>query len=204
MYCSSSPVPSVATASACVSPRVNSAEPWARGRMPTSATIGRTVLTSRPSMRVPVSRMFQRTTLAWASLKTALTFSGLELLPRPRPGRGLAITFCLDGVDGAVALLLDGVLVGLAQVAFGDVEHRLLDLGPVRRLVVARLLGGLFGQADDRLDDRLEMLVAEHHGPEHHVLGAVPWPRTRPSAPRRRCRRRRGRATSSPSRAAAG
>ena len=43
MYCSSSPVPSVATTSACVSPRVNSAEPWARGRMPTSETIGRTV-----------------------------------------------------------------------------------------------------------------------------------------------------------------
>ena len=36
-YCSSSPVPSVATTSACVSPRVNSAEPWVRGRMPTSA-----------------------------------------------------------------------------------------------------------------------------------------------------------------------
>ena len=44
-------------------------------------------------------------------------------------------------------------------------------VGPVRRLEVARLLGGLFGQADDRLDHRLEMLVAEHHGAEHHVLG---------------------------------
>ncbi len=67
MYCSSSPVPSVATTSACVSPRVNSAEPWARGRMPTSDRIGRTVFTSRPSMRMPVSRMFQRTTLACRS-----------------------------------------------------------------------------------------------------------------------------------------
>ncbi len=42
--CSSSLVPSVATTSAWVSPRVNSAEPWVRGRMPTSATIGRTVV----------------------------------------------------------------------------------------------------------------------------------------------------------------
>jgi hypothetical protein len=43
MNCSSSPVPSVATTRACVSPRVNSAEPWVRGRTPTSRTIGRTV-----------------------------------------------------------------------------------------------------------------------------------------------------------------
>ena len=35
--------PSVATVSAWVSPRVNSAEPWARGRSPTSTEIGRMV-----------------------------------------------------------------------------------------------------------------------------------------------------------------
>ncbi len=94
MYCSSSPVPSVATASACVSPRVNSAEPWARGRMPASATIGRTVLTSRPSMRVPVSRMFQRTTFAWASLNTPLTFSAGNF-SSPSAGQSADITFAL-------------------------------------------------------------------------------------------------------------
>ena len=38
-------MPSVATTSACVSPRVNSAEPCVRGKTPASATIGRTVLT---------------------------------------------------------------------------------------------------------------------------------------------------------------
>ncbi len=64
MICSSWPVPSVVTTSACVSPRVNSEEPWARGSTPTSATIGRTVLVSRPSMRLPVSRMALRTTSA--------------------------------------------------------------------------------------------------------------------------------------------
>ena len=31
--------------------------------------------------------------------------------------------------------------------------------------------GGLFGELDDRLDHRLEMPVAEHHGAEHHVFG---------------------------------
>jgi hypothetical protein len=71
---------------------VNSAEPWVRGRMPTSARIGRTVRTSRPSMRLPSSRMFQRTTLAWASLKTALTFSGSNRAS-PSAGTSSAITF---------------------------------------------------------------------------------------------------------------
>ena len=36
---------------------------------------------------------------------------------------------------------------------------------------LARLLGGLLGELDDRLDHRLEMPVAEHHGAEHHVFG---------------------------------
>ena len=75
MNCSSSAVPSVATTSAWVSPRVNSAEPWVRGSTPTSATIGRTVLRSRPSMRLLVSRMFQRTILASSSLNTPATAS---------------------------------------------------------------------------------------------------------------------------------
>ena len=43
MICSSWPVPSVATTSAWVSPRVNKALPWTRGKTLTSATIGRTV-----------------------------------------------------------------------------------------------------------------------------------------------------------------
>ena len=41
MIFSSSDVPSVAATSACVSPRVKSAEPWARGSTPTSIVIGR-------------------------------------------------------------------------------------------------------------------------------------------------------------------
>ena len=55
-------LPSVVTHRDCVSPRVNSAEPWARGRMPGWISMGRTVLVSRPSMRVPSSRMRLRTT----------------------------------------------------------------------------------------------------------------------------------------------
>ena len=73
IHCSSSLVPSVATTMACVSPRVNSAEPWVRGRNGASTTIGRTVTRSRPSMRLLVSRMFQRTILASSSLNTPAT-----------------------------------------------------------------------------------------------------------------------------------
>jgi hypothetical protein len=52
IFCSSLEVPSVVTTAACVSPRWKSADPWTRGRMPTSHTIGRIVFMSRPSMRL--------------------------------------------------------------------------------------------------------------------------------------------------------
>ena len=38
---------------------------------------------------------------------------------------------------------------------------------------IARLLGGLLGELDDRLDHRLEVAVAEHHGAEHDLLGKL-------------------------------
>jgi hypothetical protein len=38
---------------------------------------------------------------------------------------------------------------------------------------VARLLGGLLGELDDRVDHRLEAAVAEHDGAEHDVLGQL-------------------------------
>ncbi|GJD74826.1 hypothetical protein CFIICLFH_3064 [Methylobacterium goesingense] len=76
----------------------------------------------------------------------------------------------LHGVDGGVALLLDGVLVGGAQIRFADLEHGGFHVAVLGRLEVAGLLGGLLGETDDRLDDRLEMLVAEHHGAEHDLL----------------------------------
>ncbi len=60
--CSSRPVPSVTVISACVSPRWNTAEPCTRGSRSTSHSIGRSVLPSRPSGRVP-ARIRSRTTL---------------------------------------------------------------------------------------------------------------------------------------------
>ncbi|MNE00028.1 hypothetical protein D3C80_924230 [compost metagenome] len=71
MYCSSSPVPRVATTRAWVSPRVNSDEPWVRGRTPTSETMARTLSRARPSTRCAFSMMSRRRTSASHSLKAA-------------------------------------------------------------------------------------------------------------------------------------
>src|SRR6185295_10557106 len=57
----------VAATSACVSPRVNTAEPWVRGSTPTCTSILRTVRVSRPSMRGLPAMMRLRTTLFSAS-----------------------------------------------------------------------------------------------------------------------------------------
>ena len=101
MICSSWPVPSVATTSAWVSPRVNSAEPCARGRMPTSQSIGRTVCVSRPSMRRPSRRIAPRT----------ISFSrSLNSLQRQRRARrssaNSSAAVCLGRVELVAALLL--------------------------------------------------------------------------------------------------
>ena len=38
---------------------------------------------------------------------------------------------------------------------------------------LARLLGGLLGELDDRVDHRLEVPVAEHHRAEHDLFGQL-------------------------------
>ena len=73
--------------------------------------------------------------------------------------------------DRGVALLLDRDGVGGAQLGLDQAEHFLFQRAFVDDLDVARLLGGLLGELDDRVDHRLEMPVAEHHGAEHHLFG---------------------------------
>ena len=60
--------------------------------------------------------------------------------------------------------------VGRAQLLLDQPDDFLLQRGIVGDLVIARLLRGLLGELDDRLDHRLEMPVAEHDGAEHHVF----------------------------------
>ena len=53
------------------------------------------------------------------------------------------------------------------QRLFGELLHVGRILGLVGDLDVPRFLRGLLGELDDRLNDRLHVLVAEHHGFEH-------------------------------------
>ena len=73
-------------------------------------------------------------------------------------------------VDGGVALLLLGQRIGATKIAFAGLEHGLLDLGAVARRKVARLLGRLLRQADNRGDHWLETGVAGHHGLQHGLF----------------------------------
>ncbi len=79
----------------------------------------------------------------------------------------------LHGADSLVAILLDRDGVGGAQLLLGQAEDFLFQSGVVDRGNVARLLGGLLGQFDDRLDHRLEVTVTEHHRAEHDFLGQL-------------------------------
>ncbi len=88
-------------------------------------------------------------------------------------GRERAKHLRLGGVDGGVTLLLLGDRIGGAQIGLARIHDRLLDRGVIVRLEVARLLGGLLGQPDDRLKDRLECGVAGHHRLQHRVLGEL-------------------------------
>jgi hypothetical protein len=62
----------------------------------------------------------------------------------------------LDLIDGGVARCLVGDGVGGAQIGFAHAEHFGFEFGMIRSGEVARLLGGGFGELDDRVDDRLE------------------------------------------------
>ncbi len=74
-------VPSVATTSACVSPRVNSAEPWVRGNTPQRISIGRTVRVSRPSMRGSPERIWPRTMRDSMSNSSPSTLTASKAMP---------------------------------------------------------------------------------------------------------------------------
>ncbi len=78
-----------------------------------------------------------------------------------------------DGVDGGVAFLLLDDRIGGAQIRLADLEDGLLHRRAIARGQFARLLGGLFGEADDRLDDGLETGVAGHDRLQHRLFGQL-------------------------------
>ena len=109
---------------------------------------------------------------------------GFEFLEHPGDGGFAVFRFrafreevrhhlLFDRGDGVLTILLAHDRIGGAKILFGEAEDFLFQ----RRMVVgdqfARLLCGFFRELDDRLDHRLEMPVAEHHGAEHDVLGQL-------------------------------
>ena len=79
----------------------------------------------------------------------------------------------LDRVDRGVAFLLLGDRIGGAQIGFAGLEHRLLHRRAIVRGEVARLLGGLLGKPDNRLDHRLEGGVTGHHRLQHGLFAEL-------------------------------
>ena len=104
-------VPSVTLTIACVSPRLNRAEPCVRGSRPTSHEIGRTSVSPRPSGRLP-SRIILRTTSSSILSSTRLSIiesTRASILRTQRTFRRLHVVrpnLIEERVDGGVSLLL--------------------------------------------------------------------------------------------------
>ena len=77
MICASRSVPKVATANACVSPRVKIAEPWVRGNTPVQISNARTVSTVRPSIRGSPAMIRPRTIWLSSAVKISTILPSL-------------------------------------------------------------------------------------------------------------------------------
>ncbi len=81
----------------------------------------------------------------------------------------------LGGVDHAAAHLLLLLCVGIGELARNRTADLFLDdvgLGRYRRHF-PWLLGRALGKGDDRVDHRLEVLMAEHHRAEHDLFAEL-------------------------------
>ena len=76
----------------------------------------------------------------------------------------------LGSIDRLMASRLVGDRVSGTQVLLDQTQDFLLECRVVDDLELARLLRGLLGELDDRLDDRLEVAVTEHHRAQHHFF----------------------------------
>ncbi len=79
-----------------------------------------------------------------------------------------------DGGNGVLALDLAGNGIRRPQLLLDQAEDFLFQRRVIGHVVVARVLGGLLGQLDDRPDHRLEVAVSEHHGAKHDVFVQLP------------------------------
>ena len=102
-------------------------------------------------------------------MSASILLTALSAPSAPAVGLGERFLGLLaDGVERGRALGLVGQLVGRLNVLADEVLELLLDRGLVRRGgELPRVLGGLFGEVDDRLADLLRCRVGEHDGAEH-------------------------------------
>src|SRR6185437_14590830 len=75
--------------------------------------------------------------------------------------------------DSVLAILLFDGRIGCAQVFLGEAEDLFFQRLVVRYNEIAWLFRRLFGQLDDGFDDRLEVAVTKHYGPEHDLFGQL-------------------------------
>ena len=69
--------------------------------------------------------------------------------------------------------LLHGLRIGLAQLGLVALLEGAIDLAVVDGSELPGLLGAALRQIDDEIDHRLELLLAEHHGRQHGLLGQL-------------------------------
>src|SRR5262245_10829965 len=155
IFWASSAVPSVQVTRACVSPRVNTAEPCVRGSTLVSIQIGRTSSNLRPSRRTPRSSTSSRSTFSFSSLKIALASTFRYLCFRHR-GHHLLEHL----VDAVVVLELAADAHRLGERH----QHLFLDFSVevVADLLLRHrqlLLAALGGHLVDRRDDLLDRVV---------------------------------------------
>jgi hypothetical protein len=172
MICSSRAVPSVPTTSACVSPRVNRAEPCGARQDP-GANADRT----HGTRVAAVDARIARENLLAHDLRFQVEDHVADRARRIRRRigrqhvRGRAL---VDFLQRLLARLLLAHLVRGAELALdglGDLGEERLILG--RRLPFPHGLARFFDQRMDEVDDGLLLLVAEHHGAQHHFLGQL-------------------------------
>ena len=159
----------VTTESACVCPRVNSADPWVRGRTPTSAQMGR-ISSVAASVRTDA--------LVEDRGANGLLDLGLVRPWRCRNGRiGKAL---LEGGDRLLLELIEGGLArGLVRVARGAADSRCDVLvhgrGDVRRDLLRRIahrrLADRIVQAALELHELADLVVRHAQRLEHRLLG---------------------------------
>ena len=170
IFCWSSAVPSVAVTSACVSPRVNTAEPWVRGSTPTSIVIGRISSKARPSSRLPRSSASSRMTFSFSSLKIALASArrSRSVVGDARRSRS-ASTLSTRRV--VLELVLDAHRLGERAVGLRP-RPRARTSSPISFFsTCGLLLAGLLRQRVDAGDDLLDRRVRVLERLDHLLLG---------------------------------